>query len=109
MTGHSGHGRVTRSTRDHERTAAPTPVRSACAASASQPDAARVGAFFDAVARCSGRWLLTAAQRKRLTPAIAAALSCGWTPRGLAEFARGEHRRERDLVCWARPGRWQTR
>jgi hypothetical protein len=56
-------------------------------ASASQPEAASVGAFFDAMAGHSDRWLLTAAQRKRLAPAVAAALGSGWTPCRLAEFA----------------------
>jgi len=32
-------------------------------------------------------WQLTAAQRARLTPAVAAALNAGWTPRALAAFA----------------------
>ena len=73
---------------NHKRTAARTPVREAPApASASQPEALPVGAFFGAMAGHSDRWLLTAAQRKRLAPAVAAALGSGWTPRGLAEFA----------------------
>jgi hypothetical protein len=73
---------------NHKGTAAWTPVREAPApASASQPEAASVGAFFDAMAGHSDRWLLTAAQRKRLAPAVAAALGSGWTPCRLAEFA----------------------
>jgi hypothetical protein len=72
---------------NHKGTAAGTPVREAPApTSASQPE---VGAFFAAMAGGSDRWLLTAAQRKRLAPAVAAALGSGWTPRRLAEFAGG--------------------
>jgi hypothetical protein len=74
--------------KNHKGTAARAPGRKAPAlASASQPEALAVGAFFDAMAGRSDRWLLTAAQRKRLAPAVAAALGSGWTPRGLAEFA----------------------
>jgi len=50
-------------------------------------EAAGVGAFYSAMARRSERWLLTAAQRRKLAPAIAAAFAAGWTPEGLAEFA----------------------
>ena len=61
--------------KNHKGTAARAPGRKAPAlASASQPEALAVGAFFDAMAGRSDRWLLTAAQRKRLAPAVAAAL-----------------------------------
>jgi len=72
---------------NHQGTAARTPMRDAPApASASQPEDLTVGAFFDAMAGRSDRWRLTAAQRKRLTPAVAAALGSGWTPSRLAEL-----------------------
>jgi hypothetical protein len=49
--------------------------------------AAEAGAFFAALASRSERWLLTAAQRRKLAPAVAAALAGGWTPDQLAGFA----------------------
>jgi hypothetical protein len=47
--------------------------------------AARAGAFFAALAARSDRWHLTAAQRRRLAPAVTAALDAGWDPDDLAE------------------------
>jgi hypothetical protein len=44
----------------------------------------RAGEFFAAL---GAAWLLTAAQRSRLTPAVLAALNAGWTPHELARFA----------------------
>jgi len=49
--------------------------------------AAEVGAFFDALAGHSSLWMLTAAQRLKLAPAVVPALAAGWTPARLAEFA----------------------
>ncbi len=46
--------------------------------------AAEAEEFFAAL---GPRWPLTARQRKRLVPAIRAALAAGWAPRALAEFA----------------------
>ena len=43
--------------------------------------------FFAALARRSARWELTAAQRRRLAPAVTAALAAGWNPADLAEVA----------------------
>jgi len=47
--------------------------------------AAEVGEFFEQLAAVSPRWLLTAGQRRRLTPAAASALAAGWAPAALAE------------------------
>jgi hypothetical protein len=49
--------------------------------------AAEAGAFFDALAEHSSLWMLTATQRLKLAPAVAAALAAGWTPARLAELA----------------------
>ena len=46
---------------------------------------AEVGEFFGRLAAMSPRWLLTAGQRGRLAPAVAAALAGGWTPDALAD------------------------
>jgi hypothetical protein len=46
--------------------------------------AAEAEEFFTAL---GPRWLLTTRQRKRLVPAVRAALAAGWEPRALAEFA----------------------
>jgi len=48
--------------------------------------AAEVEAFFDQLAALSPQWLLTRAQRSRLTPAVADAIGAGWAPGALAEF-----------------------
>ena len=45
-----------------------------------------VGEFFAALDR---DWRLTAAQRARLAPAVATALTAGWTPQRLAGFTEG--------------------
>jgi hypothetical protein len=55
----------------------------ALAAAGDGPGGGPVVRFFDALGEA---WRLTAAQRDRLAPAVAAALSAGWTPAGLAEF-----------------------
>jgi hypothetical protein len=49
--------------------------------------AADVGEFFERLSGLNPRWQLTASQRRRLSPAVAAALTAGRTPRTLAEAA----------------------
>ncbi|MHB1820812.1 MAG: helix-turn-helix domain-containing protein [Streptosporangiaceae bacterium] len=51
-----------------------------------QAEAAAIGVFFAELAARSDRWRLTAAQRRRLGPAVVAALAAGWVPADLAEF-----------------------
>ena len=46
---------------------------------------AEAAEFFARLAAMSPRWLLAAAQRDRLGPAVTAALASGWLPAGLAE------------------------
>jgi hypothetical protein len=72
---------------NHQRTA-PSPVRGdRGSALPADPAAEDVGRFFDRLTAVSSRWLLTAGQRRRLTPAVAVALAEGWSPGALAEFA----------------------
>ena len=72
--------------RNHRRTAA---LRARAAPAGEQPAgevAAEAGEFFDQLAALSPQWLLTGAQRSRLTPAVAGAIGAGWAPRALAEY-----------------------
>jgi hypothetical protein len=46
---------------------------------------AQAAEFFNRMAGISPRWLLTASQRGRLSPAVASALAAGWTPGALAD------------------------
>ena len=48
-------------------------------------ETAPVGVFFAELAARGDRWELTAAQRRRLAPAVTAALAAGWAPADLAE------------------------
>ena len=48
--------------------------------------AAEVAEFFDQLATLSPQWLLTGAQRRRLTPAVVGTIGAGWAPSALAEF-----------------------
>jgi hypothetical protein len=79
MTGHPGHGYVTRSTTEPQRTAA------AHSGEARPADAVAGGGqsseFFAALGDACRR---TDTQRARLAPAVEAALDTGWTPRALA-------------------------
>lgn len=80
-TGAGGHSRVTRSTSEpkgnhHVRGRA----RPRTGRPGGQTETAPVGAFFAKVAAWSGRWELTVVQRRRLAPAVAAALAVGWGP-----------------------------
>jgi hypothetical protein len=47
------------------------------------PGGGAIGEFF---AGLGGAWMLTAGQKARLGPAVADALSAGWTPAALASF-----------------------
>jgi hypothetical protein len=75
--------------KNYQITAA-TPARKARARADETPaedGTSDVADFFNRLAARSPRWLLTTGQRKRLAPAVAAALAAGWTPGGFAEFA----------------------
>jgi len=72
---------------NHQGTAAPAGPRANLEAAWSTAAEAGVGEFFDRLASVSPLWRLTAAQRRRLAPAAAAALAAGWAPAALAEFA----------------------
>jgi three-Cys-motif partner protein len=65
---------------NHQRTAATRSGDSPTGELPAGPVAADVGEFFERLAALSSRWLLTAGQRRRLTPAAAAAVAAGWTP-----------------------------
>jgi hypothetical protein len=74
---------------NHPRSRPPPPrARARGPARRADPGAAGVGEpmseFFVAL---GDSWRLTAAQRARLTPAVTAALTAGWTPGALAAFA----------------------
>ena len=68
-----------------------TTVRGRTRAGATRPggqaETAPAGVFFAELAARSGRWELTAAQRRRLAPSVAAALAAGWSPGDLAKVA----------------------
>jgi hypothetical protein len=68
---------------NHQRTANPPARSEPVGELPTAPMAA--GEFFERLAVVSPRWLLTRGQRRRLVPAVAAALAAGWTPGGLAE------------------------
>jgi Helix-turn-helix domain len=67
-----------------EEPAAPAPAREALHAAEAVGGGGRIGEFFTAL---GPDWRLTAAQRARLAPAVAAALNAGWMPQALAAFA----------------------
>ena len=72
--------------RSHQRTAPARPRGNSASLVPSDPRAAEINAFFDALAEHSSLWMLTAARRRKLTPAVASALAAGWTPARLAEL-----------------------
>ncbi len=72
---------------NHQGTAAPQARPAATAGQPGEPEAVEIGEFFAALTAQSRRWLLTVRQRGRLAPAVAAALTVGWAPAVLAEFA----------------------
>jgi hypothetical protein len=75
------------SSKEPHREPSATPARAREATPAGNEDEAtaiRPGEFFAAL---GDAWLLTADQRARLTPAVAAALDTGWSPAELAAFS----------------------
>jgi hypothetical protein len=72
---------------NHHRTTPARPRGKPASAASSDPLAAQADAFFDALAGHSSVWMLTAAQRRKLAPAVAVALAGGWTSAGLARHA----------------------
>lgn len=71
---------------NHQGTAAPA-MRPAAAADPAARLAAEVGEFFERLAGLNPRWQMTVSQRRRLSPAVTAALAAGRTPLALAETA----------------------
>jgi hypothetical protein len=86
---------------NHQRTTPARPRGTSASAAPGDPVAAEVGAFFDALAEHSALWMLTAPQRMKLAPAVAAAFAAGWTPAALAELAGGSTRRDQEPRCRA--------
>jgi hypothetical protein len=72
---------------NHQRTTPARPRGTSASAAGGDPLAAEIDAFFDFLAGRSSLWVLPAAQRRKLAPAVAAALAAGWTGAGLAELA----------------------
>ena len=72
---------------NHQRTTPARPRGTSASAAPGDPLAAEIDAFFDALAGRSSLWVLTAAQRRKLAPAVAAALAAGSTAAELAELA----------------------
>ena len=70
---------------NHQGTTAPA-IHAAAADPAARM-AADVGEFFERLAGLNPRWQMTVSQRRRLSPAVAAALAAGRTPLALAETA----------------------
>ncbi len=71
---------------NHQQTAQP-PARDQRAGAPSAGPVAAASEFFEQLAAVRPRWLLTAGQRRRLTPAVASALAAGWPPGALAAVA----------------------
>lgn len=71
---------------NHQGTAAPSARPEPGGNLPGEPEAAGIREFFTALTALSSRWVFTVRQRKRLVPAVRAALAAGWAPPALAEL-----------------------